>query len=330
MKVLVTGATGFLGKAIVDELLQNEFEVYTTGKTLRQEDLPNYLPADLTVSESFPELEKIGEIGAIIHSAGLAHQFGETSAEKFLQVNAEGTRKAANLAVRLKAEKFILISSVAVYGEALEGKSPGDGFEENLQCQPIGFYAESKLEAERIAAEICGKSRIDLTILRPSTIIGEGDRGNLARLIEAVDRRRFVWIGGGKNSKSLVYKTDVARACLHFLGDSGKTKKDKPEVYNVTAAPVPMREIVRQIEKVLGRSVPPLRLPGRLLQKSLNIIGRASRVKKLLRIAGTLDKWLSDDVFSGEKIHLETGFQTRVNPIEGIRRETVHYRRNQK
>lgn len=329
MKVLVTGATGFLGKAIVDELLQNKFEVRSTGKTLRRADLPNYIPADLTDSESFPELEKVGEIDAVIHSAGLAHQFGETGAEAFRKVNVEGTRNAANLAANLEVKKFILISSVAVYGAAIRTKSPGE-FEEDLQCQPAGFYAESKLEAEKIAAEICGKSSIDLTILRPSTIVGEGDRGNVARLIKAVDRRRFLWLGGGRNSKSLVYKIDVARACLHFLGNPSKTKNNKPGIYNVTAAPVTMREIVCEIEKVLNKRVLPVRLPAKPLQKSLDIIGKASGIKKLLRLAGTLDKWLSDDVFSGEKIRLETGFQTGVSPIEAVRREAVHYRGNQK
>jgi UDP-glucose 4-epimerase len=335
MKILVTGATGFLGGAIVDELLRNKFEVFTTGKSPQAADLPNYFQADLTDSESLYALEKIGQIDAIIHSAGLAHQFGKTAGEDFRKVNVEGTRNIAKLAAKLKAERFILISSVAVYGEAAAAKRASQpGFEEDRQCQPRGFYAESKLEAEKVAAEICGENSIYLTILRPSTIIGENDRGNVARLIKAVDRRRFVWVGGGKNAKSLVYKTDVARACMLFLEDSdaaaiAAAKDNKTSIYNVTAAPVSMREIVEEIEKALDRRVLPVRIPAAPLQKSLHFIGKATGIKKLRKIAETLDKWLADDIFSGEKISREIGFQTTVSPSEGIRREVRHYR-NQK
>ncbi|HEX8247817.1 MAG TPA: SDR family NAD(P)-dependent oxidoreductase [Pyrinomonadaceae bacterium] len=325
MKVLVTGATGFLGRAIVEELLQNEFEVYTTGKS-PEANLPNYFQADLTDSESLSELEKIGEIDTFIHSAGLAHQFVETSGKDFRKVNVEGTRNVANLASKLKAERFILISSVAVYGAALVSPRRAE-FEEDLQCQPSGFYAESKLEAEKNAVEICSNNSIDLTILRPSTIIGENDRGNVARLIEAVDRRRFLWVGKGKNLKSLVYKRDVARACLLFAGNLDRAKNNKTNIYNVTAAPVSMREIVEEIEKALEKRVLPVRIPASTLQKSLNLIGKASGIKRLGKIAGTLDKWLSDDVFSGEKIRTELGFQIAVSPREGIRREVLHYRK---
>ncbi|MDQ3799104.1 MAG: SDR family NAD(P)-dependent oxidoreductase [Acidobacteriota bacterium] len=325
MKILVTGATGFLGRAIVGELLQNNFEVFTTGKSA-QADLPNYFPADLTDSESLSALEKIGRIDAIIHSAGLAHQFGKTSREIFRKVNVEGTRNILDLAAKLNAGKFILISSVSVYGRARQAK-PETVFEENLPCQPQGFYAESKLEAEKIAARICADNAIDLTILRPSTIVGENDRGNVARLIEAVDRRRFVWVGDGKNAKSLIYKTDVARACLLFLENSvAAAPNNKTNIYNVTAEPVSMREIVGEMEKALDRRVLPIRIPVSPLRKSLHFIGKASGSIKLRKYAETLDKWLSDDVFSGEKIRREIGFLPLVSPLEGIRREALHYR----
>jgi nucleoside-diphosphate-sugar epimerase len=324
MKVLVTGATGFLGRAIVEELLQNDFEVYSTGK-IPQTDLANYFPADLTDAESFSKLEKIGRVDAFIHSAGLAHQFKVIAAEKFRKINVEGTRNAANLAARLEASKFILISSVAVYGKAKQ--TPKVEFQEDLPCQPEGLYAESKLEAEKVAAEICAKNSIDLTILRPCAIIGENDRGNVARLIRAIDKRRFVWLGSGVNSKSLVYKTDVARACLRFVENFRKTKSNKTSIYNVVAAPVSMREIVWEIEKALGRHVLPVHFPAKALQKSLYLIGRASGSKKLLKIAGTLDTWLADDIFSGEKIEREIGFQIAVSAREGIRREALHYRK---
>lgn len=325
MKVLVTGATGFLGRAIVDELLQNNLEVFTTAQSARADDLPNYFPADISIAESLNKLENLGEIDAIIHAAGLAHQFKQTGKEKFWKVNVEGTRNVAKLAVRLKVKKFILISSVAVYGEAKRA-SPA-GFEEDLPCEPRGFYAESKLEAEKAADELCSNNSIDLTILRPSTIIGEGDRGNVARLMRSIDKRRFVWLGKGQNKKSLIYKTDVARACSGFIESSGAAKNNKANVYNVTAEAVTMREIVGEIEKALEKRVLPVRFPAAPLQKSLNLLGKSSGIKKFGKIAETLDKWLADDVFSSAKIETESGFQVAVSPLEGIRREVWHYRK---
>jgi len=324
MKVLVTGATGFLGRAVVDELLQNGLEVLTTAKSPAANDLPNYYPADITDAESLNGLENVGEIDAIIHAAGLAHQFKETGREIFRKINVEGTRNIAALALRLKAEKFILISSVAVYGEAKKAQT---GFEEDADCQPSGFYAESKLEAEKAAIEVCSNNSIDLIILRPATIIGENDRGNVSRLVRAIDRRRFIWLGKGQNLKSLVYKTDVARACACLLENSVGRGNNQTSVYNVTAEPLAMREIVGEIAKALDKSALPIHFPALPLQKSLSLLSQATGVKFLGNFSGTIDKWLSDEVFSGAKIKTETGFQIETSPIEGIRREALHYRK---
>lgn len=324
MKVLVTGATGFLGRAIVGELLQNKAEVLTTAKSASASDLPGYYPADVSSAESVKKLENIGEVDAIIHAAGLAHQFKETEKEKFRRINVEGTRNMAALALKLKAKKFILISSVAVYGEA---EKTGGQFEEDAECRPEGFYAESKLEAEKAAIEICADDSVELIILRPSTIVGESDRGNVARLMRAIDRRRFIWLGKGRNLKSLVYKSDVARACLCFLETSDGRGNNQTNVYNVTAEPLSMRQIVGEISKALEKGVLPVYFPASPLQKSLDLLNRASGASFFRKISGTIDKWLADDVFSGEKIRREIGFQIRTSPVEGIRRQVLHYRK---
>jgi nucleoside-diphosphate-sugar epimerase len=137
-----------------------------------------------------------------------------------------------------------------------------------------------------------------------------------------------VWLGKGQNKKSLIYKTDVARACLRFIESAGATKNNKTRIYNVTAQAVSMREIVAEIEKALEKRVLlPIHFPAAPLPKSLNLLGKASGIKKFGKIAETLDKWLSDDVFSGAKIETEIGFQAVVSPLEGIRREVLHYRK---
>lgn len=315
MKILVTGATGFLGRTIVGEFLGEGFEVISTGKSTGS-DLPYYIPAD--ISRSIENLESLKNIETIIHAAGLAHQFTCASREDFRRVNVAGTKNIADLALRLKARNFILISSVAVYGRALfENLS----FEEDAVCKPFGDYAESKFAAETAAREIL-EGKMNLTILRPSTIVGEGDRGNVARLISAVDQKKFIWLGAGRNFKSLVYKKDVARACAA----ARKTVSERDfRIFNVTADAVSMREIVGVIEKTLKKHVPGFKIPPAPLRYGLKI-GAKLGLQRIEKLKETVEKWLSDDVFSVAKIACELNFKIETDALEGIRRETHFYK----
>lgn len=327
MKILVTGATGFLGRAIVDELLQNDgYEIFTTGRSSAAgERLPNYHRADLSDVVDLKQLEKIGEVDAVIHVAGLAHQFKKTDSEKFFRINAYGTENIINLAKRLEVKKFVLISSVSVYGKASRQQNETI-FEEEAVCQPEGLYAESKLESEKIAQRICQTDSIELIILRPATIIGEGDNGNVARLIRLIDSRKFVWLGSGSNLKSLIYKLDVAKACVAVIenkfSEPGKTK-----IYNVTAEPVSMRAIVDTVAQHLKKNVLPVHISPGIVRKSLKMCEKITRWKKFQALQETIDKWLSDEVFSGEKIKREVGFKAETSAFEGLRREVLNYQR---
>jgi nucleoside-diphosphate-sugar epimerase len=315
MKILVTGATGFLGETIVREFSRCGADVYATGKSPAS-DLPNYISAD--VCGDLKSLNSLANVETIVHAAGLAHQFRGASREDFRRVNVGGTKNIAKAARRLNVKNFILISSVAVYGRA---SFENCRFEEEAGCQPVGVYAESKFESERAARENLGGG-INLTILRPSTIVGEDDRGNVARLIKTIERGRFFWLGAGKNLKSLVYKNDVARACAAVLDDGRSGER----IFNVTAPAVEMREIVGAIEKSLGKSVPAFSIPPKPFQIGLKL-GAKIGVKKIEKISETVEKWLSDDVFSGEKIAAELNFEIETGALEGVRREVLHHKK---
>lgn len=333
MKILVTGATGFLGRCVIAELVRRKgFEIVTTGARVSSENLPNYLAADITNRESVAKLERFEPLEVVIHAAGLAHQFGETGREKFWAVNVEGTRNIAELSVRLQASRFILISSVAVYGAQdadfdEPDKIHGGKYQEDISiCRPRGFYAESKLAAERAAAEICGKNGIELIIARPATIVGEGDAGNVGRLIGAIDRGRFIWVGTGKNRKSLIYKTDAARACAALAEHKFTARHPSERIYNVTAEPKTMREIVGDIEKNLGRAAPRYSIPETPLLKILSFLGGARGSSEIKKRAETVEKWLSEDVYSGAKIAAEIGFRPETDIFEALRKQTEAYR----
>ena len=330
MRILVTGATGFVGRAIVAELLMENLEVFCMGSLSRAgtDELPNFLRADITNTESLERLESLPLIDVLIHTAGLAHQFGGASLEEFWRINVEGTKNVCLLAERLGVKHFIHISSVSVYGR---GKQSGGGLlAEDVRCEPESVYAQSKFEAEKTAADICRKNSILLTILRPATIIGENDPGNTWRLIEAIDNRKFIWIGKGENYKSLIYKTDVARACLSVLKKSSEKAEssessESSEIFNLTAEPVSMKEIVSEIEKRLDKKVPKIRIPGRLLRFVLKTNEKTFRIEKVRKLSETVEKWLADDTFSGEKIAQACGFRAATPVRAALQREVDSY-----
>ncbi len=323
MKVLVTGAAGFVGKAIVAKLIEENFEVFCLGSLSKENtgNLPNFYNADIADAESLGALNELTNIDVIIHSAGLAHQFGEVSKEDFWKINVEGTKNVARLGVKLKARHFILISSVAVYGN-VKKRGGKEGIDENFPCEPESLYAQSKLESEKAAIEICGQNKIPLTILRLATVIGENDRGNTARLIKAIDKRLFIWIGKGENYKSLIYKNDVAGACLRVLDN----KKSKTEVFNVSAEPVLMKTVVSEISAVLDKKVPGIYVPFTLLEKVFRLNSKSFRLKRVFKLSETIQKWLSDDVYSGDKIASEYGFRAETPVSEAIRRQVEAYK----
>ena len=182
---------------------------------------------------------------AIVHAAGLAHVFSQKARNsfEFNEVNEAGTANVVDAALESGVSQVVLVSSVSVYGSYSGAKC-----DENAPCNPQGPYAISKWRGELRAAERMAKARNSLSILRFATIYGEGDRGNVANLIRALDRGRFVWPGSGQNRKSLIYKDDAARACLRAL------ERPAPgiEIFNVSARPATMREIVTAICEGLG------------------------------------------------------------------------------
>lgn len=317
MKVLVTGASGFIGREIVSELSDLNFEVIkAAGKKSKAKD---FYKLNIAEREDLRILEEVGAVDAIIHSAGLAHQFGKTSKEDFFAVNARGTEHVCETAVKLRAKHFILISSVSVYGHTHKKKY---GIGENAECRPSGFYAESKLESERVARKVCGENEIPLTILRPSTVIGEGDCGNVARLIRLIDKKRFIWIGKGENSKSLVYKKDVARACAAVMSK----KTQETEIFNVSAEPIRMKEIVSLIAENLGRKVPQFYLPDGVLRSFLQAGLKIRNAAKMRNLLETIEKWVAEDVYPADKLKRAYKFAPDVSAAEALRRETDWYK----
>jgi len=329
MNILVTGATGFIGREIVNELIENKHQVAGLGRSrISEENIsPNFsfYRGDITDAESLSDLEELQNIEVIIHSAGLAHQFGNTSRKEFESVNIKGTENILKLGVKLKIKHFILIGSTAVYGIASQTGDPKQSafnIKEDAPTNPQTLYAESKLNGEKICQRICEENKIDLTIFRLAPVIGEGNVGNIARLIRAIDKNRFIWIGNGNNLKSLIYKRDVARACAVLIGN----KREGAEIFNLAAQPIQMKDFVNNISTGLNKKIIPIKIPASFLRNLFRLNDRYLKIKKIDKVSETVEKWLSDDVYSADKITKLYQFRPQTTIQEAICKQIQYYK----
>ena len=313
--LLVTGASGFLGSRIVCLAREAGWRVRTLVRSPRVE---------AEGIETF-----VGDIGdrallhrasdgvtAVVHAAGLAHVTGPNSRDSaaFIAVNEVGTGNVVEAALECCVPHVVLLSSVSVYGNY-----PGIKCDEQVPCRPLGPYAVSKWRGELRATERMATGRGLLTILRLTTIYGEGDRGNVARLIGAIDRKRFIWPGDGRNQKCLIYKDDAARACLRTLDRQASSN----EVFNVSAPPATMKDIVTEICQALGRPIPRVGIP-------LSFLNACGALARKMGDPGQFDqglqRFIRDDVYDGAKFEAVCGYSPVVSLAAGIQREVESMR----
>ncbi|MGB7983980.1 MAG: NAD-dependent epimerase/dehydratase family protein [Terracidiphilus sp.] len=309
-QLLVTGASGFLGSRIVDLALHAGWHVRVFDRSLRTHNkrVETFVGdiADTTLMRKACE-----GVTAVVHAAGLAHVFGRSAKDPkiFNAVNEVGTGNVVYAALKSGVSHIALVSSVSVYGPHNDAVS-----DESSPCRPLNPYAISKWKGELRAIECIAKNGGALTILRMATIYGEGDQGNVARLIAALDRGHFIWPGSGLNRKSLIYKDDAANACLRSL----EAPVSGVRTFNVSSPAVTMREIVTAICEELGRPAPRLRIPQSLIQAASAFAHKMGNNGQLYQ---QFQKFIRDDVYSGYKFESTYNFHPAVSLDEGIRRE---------
>lgn len=236
MNVLLTGATGFLGKEIL-ESIQNNCSLLILSRTFG-----DYKVAlDKEVPVFFENFDMV------IHTAGKAHIVPKTEDEirEFYQVNVLGTE---NLLRGLESvgvpKQFVFISSVSVYG-----KEFGKSINEKHLLQAKDPYGRSKILGEKLVSDWCAKNNVICTILRLPLLVGKNPPGNLGAMIKGIEKGYYFNIAGGKAKKSMVLAHDVASFIPVVASVGG--------VYNLTDGVHPdFNALSTLISKVKGKKKP--------------------------------------------------------------------------
>lgn len=287
MKILFTGASGFLGKNVYS-LLKYNFTISTVGL----ESGNNY---NVNIAKETPDLKEKYDI--VFHAAGKAHSIPTTNEEKqdFYNVNLQGTK---NLCVALEKvgvpKSFIFVSTVAVYGVEY-----GELITENHPLNGDTPYALSKIQAEVFLTDWCNKHKVKLGIIRPSLIAGPNPPGNLGAMIKGIKTGKYLSISGSKARKSVLMVQDIANL-IPLLAEKGG-------IYNVCDSEQPtFHELEKLIASQLGKSSP-ISIPysfAKLLARIGDCLGKRAPINSL-----KLDKISKSLTFSNEKARKELGWE---------------------
>ena len=296
MKLLFTGASGFLGNNI-RPLLERMYEITTVG-LLPQDDYT------VNIAKEVPELHE--QYDVVLHAAGKAHSVPKTEAEKkvFFDVNLQGTKNLCAALEKAGVPKaLIFISTVAVYG-----CDYGENITEEHPLEGITPYAMSKRQAEEYLQKWCDEHHVTLGIIRPSLIAGPNPPGNLGAMIEGISRGRYLSVAGGKARKSVLMVQDIANILPLLVEEGG--------VYNVCDSSQPtFRELENIICKQLGKSLP-MSIPyfiAKCMALLGDLLGNKAPINSL-----KLDKITKSLTFSNEKAMRELGW-TPTNVLEHFR-----------
>ena len=245
MKYLLTGASGFLGKHILDVLTRTE--VNTLGRSEQNDIVCN-------LGESIPELP---QVDVVIHCAGKAHMIPKTpeEIEDFFKVNTQGTKNLllALEHLREKPKQLIFISSVSVYG-----LDSGEFIKESFPLAGKSPYAESKILAEEAVLTWAEKNNVPAVILRLPLLIGNNPPGNLGKMIRGIKSKKYASINNGRARKSMVLAHDVATLIQNLTFQKG--------IYNLTDRYHPsFNELEQKISEMFNTKIY-LKLPLSLVK----------------------------------------------------------------
>jgi nucleoside-diphosphate-sugar epimerase len=277
-KALVTGASGFIGKALCVALRNRGWNV--TAAMRSRGELNS---ADETVTVGSMDggtnwRTALAGIDVVIHLAARVHVMNETAHDplsEFRKINVDGTASLAVQAARMGVKRLLYVSSIKVNGEETKGQHT---YTESDAAAPQDPYGVSKWEAEQALHQVSHQTGLEIVVVRPPLVYGPGVKGNFISLLDAVHKGLPLPLEGARNSRSLVYVGNLVDAlitCAVHPAAAGKTYlvSDGQDVSTV--------ELVRLIAGALGGRSRLIYVPPSLLRGVATLLGRRGAFDRL-------------------------------------------------
>lgn len=315
-KVLVTGASGFVGEALLFRLLTDmKFSPIAAARGItRLHGLCPVVPFDLTDAKLLPVFDNVQ---VVIHAAARVHVMNETNGDalaEFRKVNVEGTLRLAQRAAESGVKRFIFISSIKVNGE---NTLPGKPFKADDQPSPLEPYGVSKYEAEEALKQLGGDTGMEIVIIRPTLVYGPGVKANFLSMLSWLSKGIPLPLGAIRNQRSLVAIDNLVSLIVRCI--------DHPAAANQTflvsdGDDVSTTQLLRRLSNALGKPARLLPIPEWLLKRVAAVLGKQAVAQ---RICGTLQV----DISKNREL---LGWTPPINMDKAMRQTAGHYLEKQK
>ncbi|MDR7281993.1 nucleoside-diphosphate-sugar epimerase [Pseudomonas corrugata] len=276
-KVLVTGASGLVGEALVFRLLVDKrFKVIAAVRgATRLHGLCTVEPFDLTQPLLLPSLSAAQ---VVVHAAARVHIMNESAADpliEFRKVNVEGTLRLARRAAESGVKRFIFISSIKVNGEST---LPGKPFKADDCPNPLDPYGVSKHEAEVALIQLGNEAGMEVVIIRPPLIYGSGVKANFLDMLSWLNRGIPLPLGAIRNQRSLVAIANLVSLIVTCI--------DHPAAANQTflvsdGEDLSTTQLLRRLSSALGKPARLLPIPECLLKLAASTVGKQAVAQRL-------------------------------------------------
>lgn len=326
MDALITGATGFIGSRLAEQLAHRGHRVVAFGaqnsplEAARRSALEAQgIPVEIGTLDDTELLRRLADNAETVFHLAAAQHESHVSPQYFHAVNVAGTRNMLDACAKAGVRRFIYGSSIGVYGSARSGR-----LDERSATHPENPYGVTKLEAERAVTE--GEGRVPWTVIRISETYGPGD-GRLAKLFRLVDRSVVPIIGGGRNEHQPVYVDDLIDA----LERAAMAADAVGETFVIAGRDVMQTvDLIATVAAALDKPLRSVRLPlapcfaaALLCETGCRALGVAPPWHRR-----RLDFYVKRFVFSIEKAERVLGYLPRVSFAEGARETAQWYRTN--
>ena len=300
--MLVTGASGFVGRHVVPALAR---EGWSVRRAVRS---PEGLDDEVVIETIGPDTDwtaALDGVDAVVHlAARVHHKHEEHAVQLYRNVNIAGTLHLARSAAAAGVRQFIFVSTVLVHGRSNEGRAP---FSEDDILTPRGLYGMSKAAAEAGLRTLARDSDMKISVIRPPLVYGAGAKGNFALLTRAVNLGLPLPFAAIRNHRAFLAVQNLSSFILRRLAHPDPASNF--EIFLVAdKEQVSTPEFIERLARASGKSPRLFGVPPELLSSLLSVIGRQETHDSLI---GSLELDVSKAI--------ATGWQPQVSLDEGLR-----------